>query len=206
MHRCKFATGDDTGGKFCHQFPLCCWHRPPVSTTPVANCHRCQRHLRQICHRCHWHRCQIIGTISGCRHLKVNLKAKTYKYVSSATQRWPNKIIKIFLIEDVFHLPPVSLTPVANLELRISPRIFEKIRNGLYRILWGWGGNWFMKRTRSKKSRDTVPLISSDEHHNQKIFYCHKYYWGGWRGNFFLKEIIFINKCKFWKCLRRNTV
>jgi hypothetical protein len=27
------------------------------------------------------------------------------------------------------HLPPVSLTPVANLELRISPRIFEKIRN-----------------------------------------------------------------------------
>jgi hypothetical protein len=26
-------------------------------------------------------------------------------------------------------LPPVSLTPVANLELRISPRIFEKIRN-----------------------------------------------------------------------------
>jgi hypothetical protein len=33
----------------------------------------------------------------------------------------PNKIIKIFLIEDFFHLP------VANLELRISPRIFEKI-------------------------------------------------------------------------------
>jgi hypothetical protein len=33
----------------------------------------------------------------------------------------------------------VSLTPVANLELRISPRIFEKIRNGLYGILWGWG-------------------------------------------------------------------
>jgi hypothetical protein len=31
----------------------------------------------------------------------------------------------------------VSLTPVANLELRISPRIFEKIRNGLNGILWG---------------------------------------------------------------------
>jgi hypothetical protein len=30
---------------------------------------------------------------------------------------------------------------VANLELRISPRIFEKIRNGLNGILWGWGGN-----------------------------------------------------------------
>jgi hypothetical protein len=30
------------------------------------------------------------------------------------------------MIEDFLHLPPVSLTPVANLELRISPRIFEK--------------------------------------------------------------------------------
>ncbi len=29
----------------------------------------------------------------------------------------------------VANLPPVSLTPVVHLELRISPRIFEKIRN-----------------------------------------------------------------------------
>jgi hypothetical protein len=40
--------------------------------------------------------------ISGCRLLKVNLKAKVYIYVNSATQRCPNKIIKIFLIEDSF--------------------------------------------------------------------------------------------------------
>jgi hypothetical protein len=40
---------------------------PPVSMTPVANCHRYQRRRRQI-----------MTTISGCRHLKVNLKAKTY--------------------------------------------------------------------------------------------------------------------------------
>jgi hypothetical protein len=34
----KFATGiNDTGGKL-----------PPVSTTPAANCHRYQRHRRQI--------------------------------------------------------------------------------------------------------------------------------------------------------------
>ncbi len=90
---------NDTGGKFCHQFPLCCWHRWQI-------CHRCQQYRRQICRRC---------------------------------QRWPNKIIKIFLIDDFFHLPPVSLIPVANLELRISPRIFEKIRNVLNGILWGWG-------------------------------------------------------------------
>jgi hypothetical protein len=32
----------------------------------------------------------------------------------------------------------VSLTPVVYLDSRISPRIFEKIRNGLNGILWGW--------------------------------------------------------------------
>jgi hypothetical protein len=58
-----------------------------------------------------------VDTISGCRHLKVNLKAKIYVYVNSSIQRCPNKIIKIFLIEDFFHLPPVSLTPVVHIEL-----------------------------------------------------------------------------------------
>ncbi len=101
---------------------------PPVSTTPVVNCHRYQRHRRQICHRCQRHRWQIMRTISGCRHLKVNLKAEIYIYVNSTTQRCLNKIIKILLLEDFFHLPPVSLTPVVHLEPRISPRIFEKIR------------------------------------------------------------------------------
>ncbi len=124
---------------------------PPVSTTPVANCHRYQRHRRQICHR------QIMATMSGCRHLKVNLKAKIYKDVNSTTQRPPNKNIKIFLLESFFRLPPVSLTPVANLELRISPRIFEKIRNGLNSIIRGLG-KLIQEKNRSKKSCDTVPL------------------------------------------------
>ncbi len=122
---------------------------PPVSTTPVANCHG------------------IIDTggkfatgvgnnirLLKCWYLKVNLKAKIYIYVSKTTQRWPNKIIKIFLIEDFFHLPPVSLTPVANLELRISPWIFEKIRNGLTGILWGWG------ETDSWKEPDAKNLVT----------------------------------------------
>jgi hypothetical protein len=54
-----------------------------------------------------------------------------------------------FLIEDFFHLPPVSKTPVFNLELRISPWIWctQKL-----------GGNWFMKKNRYPKSRGTVPL------------------------------------------------
>jgi hypothetical protein len=80
-----------------------------------------------------------MGLISGCTYLKANLKAKMYIYVNSTIQRCPNKILKIFLIEDFFHLPPVSTTPVVNLELRISPRIFEKLRKGPNEILWGWG-------------------------------------------------------------------
>ncbi len=145
-----FASVVDTGGKFATG--------PPVSTMPAANCHRYQRHRRKICHRCRWHRWQITATISGCRQLKVNLKAKIYMYDNSTTQRCPNKIINIFLLEGFFHLPPVSLTPVANLELRISPRIFEKIRNGPNGIIRGLGETDSRKKTRSKNSRDTVPL------------------------------------------------
>ncbi len=140
-HRWQIAAGiNDTDGIFWNQFPLCCWP------------------WWQFCHRYRWHWWQIMGTISGCRHLKVNLKAKIYKHVNSTTQRRPNKIIKIFLLEDFFHLPPVSLTPVVYLDLRISPRIFEKIRNGRNGILRCLVGNWSMKKTRSRKSRDTVPF------------------------------------------------
>jgi hypothetical protein len=39
----------------------------------------------------------------------------------------------------VANLPPVSLIPVVHLDSRISPRIFDKIRNGLNGILWGGG-------------------------------------------------------------------
>ncbi len=71
---------------------------PPVSTTPVANCFRYQRHRQQICHRCRWHRWQTMGLISGCRYLKVKLKAKMYIYVNSTFQRCPNKIIIFFFL------------------------------------------------------------------------------------------------------------
>jgi hypothetical protein len=70
----------------------------------------------------------------------VNLKAKIYIYVNSTIQRCSNKIIKNFLIEDFFHLPLVSATPVVKFELRISPLLLEKIQNGPNGILWGWGG------------------------------------------------------------------
>jgi hypothetical protein len=67
------------------------------------------------------------------------------------------QIIKIFLLEGFLHLPLVSLTPVANLEQRISQRIFEKIQNGPNGIIRGLGETG-SEKTRSKKSRDTVPF------------------------------------------------
>jgi hypothetical protein len=47
---------------------------------------------------------------------------------------------------------------IVNLDLLIFPRIFEKIRNGPNSILRGLGETDSWKKTRSKKSRDTVPL------------------------------------------------
>ncbi len=48
---------NDTGGKFCHQFPLGCWHRWQI-------CHQCQRYRRQICRLCQWRRRRIATGIN----------------------------------------------------------------------------------------------------------------------------------------------
>jgi hypothetical protein len=60
------------------------------------------------------------------------------------------KLLKFFFFKVFFHLPLVSLTPVANLELRISPRIFEKIQNGPYGIVRGWGETGSRKKPEAK--------------------------------------------------------
>ncbi len=62
------------------------------------------------------------------------------------------------MTEDFLHLPPVSTAPVVHLELQISPRIFEKNLKWPKWYTQELGGNWFIKKTRSRKSRDTVPL------------------------------------------------
>jgi hypothetical protein len=112
-------------------------------------------HRWQICHRC---KRQTMRLISGWGYLTLNLKAKIYIYVNSTIQRCSNKIIKIFLIEDFFICQRCQRHAVVNLELRISQQLKEKIRNGPNGILWGWGEIDSLKKTRSKKSRDTVPL------------------------------------------------
>jgi hypothetical protein len=88
----KFATDvNDTGGKFAAGVNDPGGKLKPVSTTPAPN-------LPPVSMT----RWQTMGLISCCRYLKVNLKAKMYIYDNSTIQRCPNKIIKIFLIEDFF--------------------------------------------------------------------------------------------------------
>jgi hypothetical protein len=69
----------------------------------------------------------------------MNVKEKIFLHANSTTQRSPKEIMKTFLIEDFFHLPPVPKTPLVQLELRISLRIFEKIQNGPKGIIRGLG-------------------------------------------------------------------
>jgi hypothetical protein len=45
------------------------------------------------------------------------------------------------MIEDFFHLPPMSTTPVVHLELRISPGIFGKNQKW-YNIIMVYSGDW----------------------------------------------------------------
>ncbi len=104
----------------CHRYRWCCWYQWQI-------CYCCQRNRH------------IMGTISDCWHLKVKLKKKIYLYVSQLPKGVPKKVTKTFLMDDFFQLPPVSTTRVVHLELWISPRIFEKIRNGPNGILRGLG-------------------------------------------------------------------
>jgi hypothetical protein len=60
-------------------------------------------------------------------------------FKTSNTQSCLNKIFKTFLIEDFFHLPPVLMTPVVHLEMRISPGIIEK---KFETAILGYSGAW----------------------------------------------------------------
>ncbi len=70
----------------------------------------------------------------------------------------PAAISPLVSLTPLANLPPVSLIPVVHLDLRLSLWIFEKNLKRSYCNTLGLGGNWFIKKTRSKKSRDTVPL------------------------------------------------
>ncbi len=101
----------------------------------------------------------LIANKLNCWQLKMNLKQIFYLYAKSSTQRCPKEIMKIFLIEDFF---PFAKPWAANISAN-----FRKIRNGPNGIIRGFWGNWFMTKTRSKKSRDTVPLSPAMGARNQ---------------------------------------
>ncbi len=62
----------------------------------------------------------------------------------------PAALLPPVSLTPVANLPPVLLIPVVHLDLRISPRIFEKIRNGPNAILWGWGETDSSKKPEAK--------------------------------------------------------
>jgi hypothetical protein len=99
---------NDTGGKFAAgvvetggNLPLASLTPalPPVSLTPVANL-------------------PPVSTTQG------ELVAKSAAGVVDTVGKFAAGVV-----DTGGNLPPVSLTPVVQLDLRISPRIFEKIRN-----------------------------------------------------------------------------
>jgi hypothetical protein len=121
----KFATNTasviDTGGKFAIGVIDTVGNLPMVSTTLVANL------------------LQIMGTLSDCWRLKVNLKKKFM-----LTLR-PKDVLKKLQFSDwrFFYLPPVtttpaSATPVVHLKLWIL-KFTKKNWNGPNGILWDWG-------------------------------------------------------------------
>ena len=85
-----------------------------------------------------------MATISGCRHLKVNLKAKFIYMLTLLPKGVQTKLLKCFRLK-VFSI---------ELELRISPRIFENIRNSPNGIIRGLG------ETASRKKPETKNLVT----------------------------------------------
>ncbi len=78
--------------------------------------------------------------MSGCLHVKVNLKAKIYLlYVNSSTQRCPNKIIKTFLIEDFYHLPCTGVTDTGGAPWAANISTKKKIETALMGYSGAWG-------------------------------------------------------------------
>ena len=125
----NLTTGiSDTGGKLPPVSTTPAANLPPVSTTPVAN---------------NGNNIRLLTPESEVEGKNVYMCNLYYPKVSQQNY-------KKFSDWRFFHLPPVSTTPVVNLDLRISPRIFEKIWNGPNGILWGWGETDWWKKPEAK--------------------------------------------------------
>jgi hypothetical protein len=102
----KFAAGVvDTGGKL-----------PPVSLTPAENLPPVSTTLAKL----------VAKFAAGV----VDTGGKFAAGVVDI-----GEILPLMSLTPVATLPPVSLIPVVYLDLRISPRIFDKIRNGPFNAI-----------------------------------------------------------------------
>ena len=116
-------------------------------------CHRCQRQrwqMEKICNQKNFN--NFIWSPLGSRgHIYINFCLKfTFRCLQpdivpiichrcqQHKENWWQNLPPVSLIP-VANLSPVSLTPVVHLDLRISPRIFEKIRNDPNVIIRGLG-------------------------------------------------------------------
>ncbi len=86
------------------------------------------------------------------KHRKNLVKIRVYY------PKLSKKILKSFLIEDYFHLPPVSKTPLVHLELWISPRIFKKEFKAVLMVYSGAWGKLIHEINLKSKIPSTVPL------------------------------------------------
>ncbi len=140
-----FAGGGGEGGFSRHRLrnlPNCRRYQrhrrqilPPVPLvllTPVAKIYI---YVNSITQRCP-HRRQILPPVPLVLLTPV---AKIYIYVNSITQRCPNKIINIFLLEDFFHLPPVSRHRWCNLSRKYLRKFSKKFEMAevVYSDAWG---------------------------------------------------------------------
>ncbi len=76
------------------------------------------------------------------------------------------------MIEDFFHLPPVSTTPVVHFELRIYMQIFKNIWNGSNDILRGLEESDSLKKTRCWQWHHSIGLALSCARGNFQTYWC----------------------------------
>ncbi len=117
---------------FCHQYRWCCWYQWQFETSakdPVANLPPVSTAI--------WR--QIMGTISDCWYLKVNLKEKIYLCVNLL----PKGVQENFSDPKVFPFATGSGAP------SLSCKYFHEFSKKLEK-------SWYMKKTWSRKSLGSV--------------------------------------------------
>ncbi len=131
---------------------------PPVLTTMVANCHRYQRRRRQICQRCRWHRGKYWEQYQAADTLKWTWRQK-FIYMSTLLPKGAQKkLLKLFCLKifSICHRCRWHRWCTMSREyLREFSKKFE-MAVMVYSDAWG---KLIHEKNRSRKSRDTVPIV-----------------------------------------------